>query len=623
MDRDSIIKTLKSACGNKNFRFQVIIDKSKLHIYINRKADYTPNYILLTDTITQAISGLHLNSLAGIWLYSRELGEVKPDWQVFVESPKETANEEMDTLGNGQKDLILEEDTSPQEEINFPEFEDYLEVDSVGDTGLLKKTGMIHQKPLEEEDISISVAEIKVNASETNTDLNPLAKYCFVTNKKILTGDIIAPDKEVIRLVRFFHHLSETNQQRILPFVEEYFNKGKTSDTQKLPPVITKWLKQIIELNEKNRKAIAIWLSRYCFDSSTTLVELKEMEDKQAELKATRKKAKRSNTQYTFTPASSETPRYQKQLSYLTEDKFQLPPIVEKSIIPLVWTVATIVLISLGIYTNHSDIHATSGQVPEICQTSIGSANYCRLGVNLAGKEAIQQSSTGIFPLTEVTETVANFGCERFANVKAGAFSNLDPQQNPVLSSYGEKKFPNIYVVEAVQQDTILSKNIRVGCVYTTGAGERSPTKLASDAIPLNWPTEHYQQEAVSESNLSFGIYTNLINLGLFTLFSAIGIAIASQFRLGINITNRPQTIYLVALILGIVQLLAINLPILNLIASIAFSVIAIIIISQSIKSFNLNLQDGFPLVSVGILTIIAIQFLLYGICWQLITSLI
>ena len=140
---------------------------------------------------------------------------------------------------------------------------------------------------------------------------------------------------------------------------------------------------------------------------------------------------------------------------------------------------------------------------------------------------------------------------------------------------------------------------------------------------PSIGPTEHYQQEAVSKSNTSFGIYTNLINLGLYTLFSAVGIAIASEFKLGIYVNNRPQTIYLVALILGLVQLMAINLPGFNLLASIAFSVLTILIVSQLIKSFKLNFKAGYPIVAVGILTIIAIQFLLYGICWQLINSLI
>ena len=612
MDRDLIVKALKNACGNTNFRFQAIVDNSNLHIYINRKADYTPDYTLLTHIITHTIASLDLDSVGEVWLYSRELGEVKPDWQILLDL---SANGETDTFGDTQSN-------SP--EINFPEFEDLLTEESRRDTGLLKDTGMIHQKPLEQEEISTSEGEIKVDFPQTNTKINPLAQYCFVNNKKILTGDILAPDKEVIRLVRFFHNLSAANQQKILPFVDEYFQKGKTSDPEKLPPIIKKWLKQIIELNEKNRKAIAIWLSRYCFDAATTLAELKEMEDKKAEAKAA-KKVKRSNTQYTFTPASSQTAKHQtpNQNLDLIEDKFPLPPLVKKILIPVAWTLATVILICLGIYTNRANIRSTSGEIPELCQTTIGSPNYCRLGLNLAGKKAIEESSLKIFPLTEVTETVADFGCQRFANVKAGAFDNLDPTKNPVISSSGEKIFPHIYVVQAVQKDAAREKNVRVGCVYTTGAGERSPVKLASDIIPLTWPSQHYQPEAKSNSNLSFGIYTNLINLGLYTLFSAIALAIASQFKLGIQITNRPQTVYLAALILGIVQLIAVHLPAFNLAASMAFSILAIVIVAQSIKSFRINIQDGFPMVLIGLLTILVIQYLLYGISWQFINSLV
>ena len=186
-----------------------------------------------------------------------------------------------------------------------------------------------------------------------------------------------------------------------------------------------------------------------------------------------------------------------------------------------------------------------------------------------------------------------------------------------------EKKFfPPIYVVEAKQKNAQQSGDVRVGCVYTAGQGERSPKLLAADIIPQNWPTEHYQTQAKSKSNLSFGIYTNPINLGLYTIFTAIGIAIVSQFNLGIKV-NHSQTIYLVALILGIVQLIAGELPVLSLVASLALPILAILAISLLIKDFQINWSYGYSLVAAGILSIIAIQFLLYGLCLGLINSLV
>jgi hypothetical protein len=595
MDRDLIIKALKSSCGNKNFRFQVIVHKSKLHIYINRKGDQLPDYELLTNNITQAISNLALDSLAGIWLYSRKLGETQPDWQTFVESTAIVAQEEINTLGNAPK---------KSNKSNFQ----------------LKDQELIHDQPLLTAEIETFVT--KVEACETESPINYLAQYCFVTNKNILTGNILPPKPEIIRLVRFFAHLSANNQQKILPIVDEYFKNAQIYDLENLAIAVNKWFQQITELRYEDQRILAIWLSRYCFNSLGTLAEFKEIEAK-AKLKTTKKRVKCSQIEYGFTPINSEISASETQFSQTTQAKFQRSFSVNKMIIPIVWTLATVILIFLKVYTNQSITqHQTAQEISTLCKTTIGSSNYCHLGVDLAGKDLVEQTSKNIFPLTKITENVAKFGCERFANVKAGAINNLDPKQNPVISSHGEKILPNVYVVEAIQKDFNQNKNIRVGCVYTTGQAERSPKMLASDVIPLNWPTQDYQRK-VGIKYLNFLFYLNLIDLGLYTLFSAVGIAIASKFELGMAIANSPYTVYLVALSLGIVQLIAVNLPILNVLASVVFSVLTILVTSYLLKSFKLNFSDSYLLVVVGILTIITIQFLLYGICWQLINSFI
>ena len=651
MDSDLIVAALKKACGNKNFRFQAIVHKSQLHIYINRKADYVPDYILLADTIGDAIASLSLDSLEGIWLYSRKLGEIDPDWQFFLESPQAIDEEAMDTQGDlGNKQLE-----------DFGEFEDFPEeVDnSLEDTGLLKDTGFIHTKPLSEAEINPFIENDKIEGeAETNPSIeddkievqaetNPfieedkveaqvkvdpitensktetpaktgnLAEYCFV-NRKILTGSIIPPEKKIIRLVKFFHHLSWKQQQPILLGMPDFFKQGTTPESETFSPAVKKWLKQISELQAEDRNTLAIWLSRYCFDPVVTIAEFKIIEEN----KATKKKIRRSNVEYDFTPANSKTSS-PSELEDISEPKFKLHPVVEKSIIPIVWTLATLVFICLGIYTDRGNLRSTSQDIPAICKTSIGSPNYCRLGVNLAGEQAIARASDNIFPLSAVTETVANYGCERFANVKAEAFSNLDPTKNLVIESRGEKIFPHIYVVEALQKKADLSGNVRVGCVYTTGQGERSPQKLASEVIPVNWPQEHYQANHSSESNLSFGIYTNLINLGLYTLFSAVALGTVAEFKLGIAISNRPQTIYVVALGLGLIQSLALVLPIFNLTASLLFSVATILIYDRLVKNFQLNWHNGNAIVASGILTILAIQFILYGIFLNLISLVV
>ncbi|WP_319421288.1 hypothetical protein [Pleurocapsa sp. FMAR1] len=162
------------------------------------------------------------------------------------------------------------------------------------------------------------------------------------------------------------------------------------------------------------------------------------------------------------------------------------------------------------------------------------------------------------------------------------------------------------------------SNNIRVGCVYVAGQTERSPKLLAADIIPNNWPREHYQPRAKPGSNISFGFYTNIINLGLYAIFYAIGIAIASKLNLGIKI-NHTQTIYLVAVILAMVQLLRGKLPVFNLIASTMLPILAVLSLNMVIKDFKLDRSYGYPLVAAGILVIVAVQFSLYGLFLKLV----
>jgi hypothetical protein len=216
------------------------------------------------------------------------------------------------------------------------------------------------------------------------------------------------------------------------------------------------------------------------------------------------------------------------------------------------------------------------------------------------------------------------YGCARYANLKAGiAIAKVAPETTPVISSHGEKVFPHIYVVEAEQKKAKQLGNVKVGCVYTTGQGQRSPKKLAADLIPLNWTTEQYRQQTELGKNLSFGIFTNPINLGLSTIFAALGIAIAVWLNLGLKI-NHTRTIYLVALILGIVKLattLLMPANLFGLLGEIVFPSLTIAIVSLLLKDFQFNWKRGYASIAIEVLAIVAIQFLFYSLCFNLIAS--
>ncbi len=659
MDQELIVKALKKACGNKSFKFQVIIQNDKLYIYANHRANYQPNYELLQDNVAMAIASLALDSLDSVWLYCRPLGIIEPNWQALVELPNQINQDNEDTLGiaedlesdidfapfkefipenstgdNLTKDKIIENNYLEKlgdNELNLPDFDDFLDEDSTGDTGLLQETGLIHGTPLKEEEInfqtfSTSAIEAEAIASENadgnNNSLNDnsFAEYCFVTNKKLLTSDIISPGKEIIRLVKFFHHLSENNQHKLLPILEGYFLQAETPNLEKMAIAIHKWFKQIGELNFDDHHLFAIWLSRYCFAPDTTLEEFKTIAVQDAAAETT-KKAKIHSTEYSFTPANFPSDSAQNEsLDELNEPKFQLPPIIKKLIFPSVWVLVTVILLVLGIMTNNSNTVIASEKIPSLCSNTIGDPNYCRLAVNLVGDKTISQSPKSLFPLTEVTETVATYGCERYANLKARISSNIAPEQTPVISSHGEKIFPHIYAITAKQKNAESLRNTHVGCVYTTGQGQRSPELLGADIIPENWPTENYQKQAGLNDNLTFGIFTQPINLGLYTIFAAWGIAIASWSNLGIKI-HRPQTIYFLAVILGIVQVVVSSISFLGIVGAVALPIVVIIAASYFIKDFQLNWNRGYPLIAMFMM--IAIQFLFYGLCLGLINGFV
>ena len=174
---------------------------------------------------------------------------------------------------------------------------------------------------------------------------------------------------------------------------------------------VKKWLRQIDELNDEDRQMFAIWLSRYCFNSSATLEEFKTITARNKE-KTTAAKVKYRSTEYSFTPSNGNSSNSApKEFNELEETKFQLPPAVRKLILPGIWVLATVILLTLGIATNNPNNVAAKG-IPSLCNDTIASTDYCRLAVNLAGERTIVKSSSGLFPLTEVTETVASYGCQ-------------------------------------------------------------------------------------------------------------------------------------------------------------------------------------------------------------------
>ena len=643
-----IIKALKSAWGNRNIKFQVVVQNTQLHIYLNHYPHNPPDYLLLSKTVAAAISSLNLDAVDRVQLYCRPLGQAAPDWQTSIELSEVQAQlSEIDTIATSQakvsdNSLTTSFSNKPEltefisaGEIDFsnkqrnvvcdPNAITDLEIhttwvkgadlaeDDAGDTGLLYSSGLSHGTYLQQEQLSTvsNSIESEFEKSDEPKRANDLAQYCFAIDRKLLTIDLVAPRKELVRLVKFFHHLNDRTKFKLLPILETYFQRGETSNLEDLSPAVQKWLKQIKELNYDDQQTLGIWLSRYCYDSTATLEEFKAIEARNAE-KAKAKKAGVRSTEYSSLPVKTDRIRSQAKLQ---PDLTSSMPVfqVRKLLLPGTWILATVVLIAVAL-TNNLDPTASQN----LCRNAAGSPEYCRLAVNLAGK-ASARPPQNLFPLTDVTKAVATYGCQRYANLKAGITGDLDPKKTPAISSSGEKVFPYLYVVRVKQKKAVEEGNINVGCVYTTGPGQRSPKLLAADVIPANWPSESYQNDS---DTLSFGAYSIAIDLGLYTILAAGGIAVASWMNLGIKI-NCSRTIYLTALVLGIMQLIASTIPVFSSIARVVLPVLAILTMNLLIDDFKISRKHGATAIATGIFTIVAIQLILYSVCLGALGSLI
>jgi hypothetical protein len=85
MNEQQILNAIADACQDESLRFQVIIQDSTLHIYINRPTVAQLNYQQLKQKIYTAVITLYSTKFSNIWLYCRVLGIIEPDWQSVLE----------------------------------------------------------------------------------------------------------------------------------------------------------------------------------------------------------------------------------------------------------------------------------------------------------------------------------------------------------------------------------------------------------------------------------------------------------------------------------------------------------------------------------------------------------
>ena len=261
MSEEQIINAIADACGDDTLCFQVIIDDSTLHIYINRPDRAELNYQQLKEKIYTAVIELSPLEFNKIWLYCRVLGELEPDWQSVLEVDAVTLTSEQITPTIESIATVVKATNSIVEkidrELNTTESfaEDFWEIDDLPST-------------------ADDESETKLEVIDPTLDLS---KYCFIHDKRLLYAVLAAPDDSIARLIDKFDWFDSSIQRLLLPILEVYFEQSIVINVDSFDIEVQTWWAKIEQLDFESKRMLAIWLSRYCLNAEQTLITIKEV----------------------------------------------------------------------------------------------------------------------------------------------------------------------------------------------------------------------------------------------------------------------------------------------------------------------------------------------------------
>ena len=621
------------------------------------------NSNLLAIASTEEVDDESEDDLTGL----EELDEAILNQNSFllaIESADEVDNNAEDSEDDLEDIFAVEEldDSILDKNSNLPEIASTEEVDDNSEEDNFAVEELDNEiNNGEGEDLEIETNQQIDEIETSETETISFSEYCFIRNKRLLESELLAPKLNIANLVSFFHELSQENKNLLLPILNQHFkekekilNKLETDPEQEQFKLeIKEWLQQITELSSEETRKAAIWFSRYCFDPEETIAKIETVFEAEAAKQAAKeqtaekppslKENKNSyNSQSNNRLREKTSTKNQKFPTTYQPSNYLQSPISDQQIeeqqeirkgksinilVPIIWTAVTLIFVIIGIVQANSNAVNAEG-IPVICENIINpeSTDHCQLTVDLVGQktlEGINQEEISSFPNRE---HVALYLCRRYANVKAGIPSaKANPKDTSVINSRVEEILPGIYIAEAEQKSVKEDGNIvRVACTFANL--KKSLGLLASDIIPNNWPSEKYQGETsmrhLQSLNQSLGIYSIFVVMGFGTLFTAIGLFVASMLDWGITITSM-DALYKSAFILGALEVAFSYIPIIGFFGTLALKTLTLGISSAFVKGFEVNWSDGYPVVCLGTVTILGIRSILHFFLILLISSFI
>ncbi|MEM8672786.1 MAG: hypothetical protein AAGF83_02770 [Cyanobacteria bacterium P01_G01_bin.67] len=275
MSEKQIINAIAHACADEKLRFQIIIQDTTLHVYINRPTQASLDYRTLKQRIYTAIAELSWTKFRRIWLHCRILGEIEPDWQSVLElEAMELNSEEMTSM--------VEAITTAVDATNsiVSKIEQELEIaesfisDPQTDFEDLPTTGA-------EDLFDLKEAELAELLEDSISELD-FSQYCFIRNRRLLYAVLDPPWSNIARLIATFDQFEPATKRSQLPVLEAYLENFVDPDLAQFEPEVQLWWSIIKDLDSDNRHKLAIWLSRYCLNAEQTISLIQEVFEAQA-----------------------------------------------------------------------------------------------------------------------------------------------------------------------------------------------------------------------------------------------------------------------------------------------------------------------------------------------------
>lgn len=289
MSEEQIIQAITNICQDSSIHFQIIIQDYTLHIYINRQTDI--DYQLITRQIYTAVSSIQGLAINGIYLHSRLLGTVEPDWQTYL-SLKEASKAALDSIHYLAIEITTEiEHTNKLVNQLKHELQGSFSIKSIVDQvenisslisklkkqlrtktfdSLVEEFGEDSTGELTEE-ANNQYRKVNQNKAKLNSSALNLSKYCFISDKKLLVSNTFPSNSNLVKLIMIFDKFTISNKRAQLPILESYFQTIQNPNLDNLDQSTKNWWDQILQLDSDNKLQLALWLNHYCQDRDKTM----------------------------------------------------------------------------------------------------------------------------------------------------------------------------------------------------------------------------------------------------------------------------------------------------------------------------------------------------------------